>query len=72
MQPLRGLAEYVLHAVKRLLQALIIRVEPIGQACNVLPSGLELFLGLLERAAHRTANAAARSRAMRSVCSARR
>ena len=52
MQPLRGLAEYVLHAVKRLLQALIIRVEPIGQACNVLPSGLELFLGLLERAAH--------------------
>lgn len=32
MQPLRGLAEYVLHAVKRLLQALIIRVEPIGQA----------------------------------------
>lgn len=40
------------HAVKRLLQALIIRVEPIGQACNVLPSGLELFLGLLKRAAH--------------------
>ena len=52
MKPLRGLAEYVLHAVKRLLQTVIIRVEPIGQACNVLPSGLELFLGLLERAAH--------------------
>ena len=52
MKPLRGLTEHVLHTVKRLLQAVIIRVEPIGQACNVLPSGLELFLGLLERAAH--------------------
>ena len=59
MKPLRGLAEYVLHTVKRLLQALIIRVEPIGQACNVLPSGLELFLGLLERAAQQPVNAAA-------------
>ena len=29
MKPLRGLTEHVLHTVKRLLQAVIIRVEPI-------------------------------------------